>query len=360
MSKILFVSKDNGGAAMTVPLAKEALANGCEIFPITEHLATKRFEEAGLKAYFSTSADFSQEPFYLDVHKCLLDIKPDAVVVSSGHPIHLEQLFAVFASEMEIPLVCIEDYWSVSRRIKPARPSMVLTIDSYGEEIVERLFGFGARSAVDIERLRLSVGHHEVGAILDAINDQNGLKIFSEKTKDFDFVVTLIGGGEQTTSQLTIILECMRQSRGRWCLVPRFHPKTLKWPDKQGRILGEVWNEMLRPFSDRVVYVPEVKTETVVVGADIVASGFSTLMTGSAYIGRPTICLKTKETMDDLLSQSGGILTEVPAVALQCANDVSEPTDLSKFLGRVYPRAVQEFQPYDPKRAFAALSRFLK
>lgn len=350
MSKILFVSKDIGGSAMTIPLAKEAQTNGCEVCVVTEHLAAKKFEDAGFKAYFSTTADFSQKPFYVDVHKCLQDVYPDVVVVSAGAPIHLEQLFAVFSSQMSIPLVCIEDYWTVSRKIKPAHPDLIVSIDSYGKNLVRQLFP---------DTNVVVVGHHEVTAVVEAKKDTEGLHVLSDKTQGFDFVCTLIGGGEQTTSQLKLILECMKQSSGRWCLVPRFHPKTLQWKDKEGRVLGDVWNEMLKPFDDCVVYLPEVKTETVVAGVHVVASGFSTLMSGAAYIGKPTLCLRTEETMEDLHFQSGGVLTEVPIVALQCADVVDEPTDLSQFLERTHPRAQEEFRPYNPAMAYEAIKCFL-
>ena len=339
---------------MTIPLARVSEFNGHKVFPITEHLATKRFEDAGFEPYFGTPKDIATDPFYFDVYAALLDIKPNLVVVSAGWPIHLEQLFAVFANQMDIPLVCIEDYWAVSRKIKPARPDLILTIDSYGEDIANKLF-VGGRS--------VSIGHHEVSAILNAQYDKEGIRTFVEKTQDFEFTVALIGAGEQTASQIKLILECMEQSSGRWCLVPRFHPKTLEWKGKDGRVFKDVWNELLQPFADRVVYVPEVKTETVVVAADVTASGFSTVMAGTAYICKPTLCLKTPETMADLAVQSGGVLQEVPAVALQCADVVTEPTDLSRFVGktrmRSYPRAFQEFQPYDPEKAYMAIAKLL-
>ena len=360
MARILFVSKDNGGSAMTIPLARVLEFNGHKVFSITEHLATKRFTDAGFKPYFGTTKDIATDPFYFDVYAALCDIVPDIIVVSAGWPIHLEQLFAVFANQMDIPLVCIEDYWAVSCKIKPACPNMVLSIDTYGEEIAKKLFHADMRVVFpQMELPVFSVGHHEVGAILDAQNDKKGIQIFVEKTQDFEFAVTLIGAGEQTASQIKLILKCMTKSTGRWCLVPRFHPKTLEWKGEDGRVFKDVWNELLQPFADRVVYVPEVKTETVVAAADIVASGFGTMMTGAAYIGKPTLCLKTPETMADLNWQSGGWLQEVPAVALQCADVVTEPTDLSHFIGKTYSRAQEEFQPYDPEKAYVAIAQLL-
>ncbi|HEY4486823.1 MAG TPA: hypothetical protein VJB70_03795 [Candidatus Paceibacterota bacterium] len=352
MSRIPFVSKDNGGAAMVVPLAVEVRAHGHIVEAIAEGLATKHFEKADFRFYFQGTVDFQKDPFILDSLRVLRHISPEVVVVSAGSPIHLERQFAITASQLQIPLVCVEDYWGVSSKLQPTRatPQLVLSIDSYGKAIAQELY---PSAAIQI------VGHHEIKAITDAQNDTAGLAIFAEKTRGFDHTCVLVGGGAYTTAEIKLLVQSLKKSSGKWCLVPRFHPKTLAWSSEDGRTLEDVWKELLGPLGDRVVYVPGVKTETVVAGADVVASGFSTLMSGSAYIGKPTVCLKTKETMESLLAQSNGILNEVPVVALGCADVMESPVDLATFLGKTYLRAQEEFQPYDPKKAFTALSQFL-
>src|SRR3989338_4926640 len=140
MSTHVVASKDIGPTRMTGPLILELLRRGHKVFVIAEHLSVNEFLKIVITLYFGTNVNFSIEPFYVDVYKMLLDINPDVVTVSASIPINLEQQFAVYASQMGIPVVGIEDYEGVSVSLRPANLRGLLINNHRGLPVASDLF----------------------------------------------------------------------------------------------------------------------------------------------------------------------------------------------------------------------------
>ncbi|MDP3726491.1 MAG: hypothetical protein Q8R36_04835 [bacterium] len=351
MAKVLFVSKDKGGAQMMIPLVIEIVKHGHDDMVISEGLASKLFEAEDFPLYFKGTVNFQEEPFTLDAEAVLKKQKPDVVVVSSGFPINLEYLFAKAANELGMPLVLLEDYWGGCKRFTSVRPCLVLTPDEYGAQMAEACFAM-SMTRCDVK----TVGHHELSAkelhpvnpslLNDLLLPATGLRCL------------YVGGGNSTTAELELLLKCLKQTSEEWWLLPRFHPKWINVISPNGRTYSEVWNEILKPFQSRVIDTSVCKEPSNLVGfVDVVASGFSTLLNVAAFRGLITVSLFTEETMKSIREELE--LEEVPLVALGLAHSISVPTNISTLKPPDRGRVSQTLKPYDPSLAYDYLSNLL-
>lgn len=343
MSKVLFVSKDKGGAQVLIPLAKFVRKNGHEVVVVAEGLAAKQFEEAGFTLYFKGMVDFKEIPFMLDVIKVVENTKPDVIIVSAGFPINLEGAFAVASAKKGIPLVIMEDFWGGSGKLKGIIPQLILTLDAYGEKLVHEMF-----PDVPTE----VIGHHELPFPITRLLYSTDEVLSSKK-----YTCVYIGAGYPTEAELKLLVDCLKMTDKEWCLIPCFHPKCINWKTEDGKRLEDIWNEVLKPISGRVHFISD-PVESIIPLADIVVSGFSTLLNLSAYLGRTTASLQTTETLASIKEQAG--LDKIPIIELGCAHVITEPISLDTLSSLVdMKESGRRLRPYLSETAFQAISQFL-
>ncbi len=347
MAKVLFVCKDKGGAQMTIPLVLEVVKNGHDYLIIAEGLAAEMFEREELSLYFKGTVNFGEEPFTLDAVAVLNKQKPDAVVVSAGFPINLEYAFAKAANELAVPLVVIEDYWGVCKNLLGRKPDLMLTTDLYSKNLAQSLF---RDTTVEI------VGHHELSSRELRVRDPSLVSRLQLPKKGL--VCLYIGGGDSTTAELNLLVKCLEKTSNTWWLLPRFHPKWINVASSDGRTYAEVWNKILESFRSRVINTHACREPTdIMYFVDVVAGGFSTLLSTAAYLGKFTVSLTTEETMRDFKKITG--LPQVPLVTLGLAHSVNVPTNFSMFFRADRELVDELLKPYNPALAHSHLSRFL-
>ena len=339
---LLFVAKDMGSSNVTLDLALKCVAEGHEVHAVTEGLASKRYILGGITPRFVGTVNFKTEPFTLDVPKMLEALKPDVVVTGLGSPINLEGAFGVVSNALGMPLVECEDFWNGHSR-SAANPDLLLTLDEYAAELMRKSH---PRTTVEI------VGNPGVAGY-ELAPEVVGLR------RHFDRVFVYPGGGDYTTDEIRFLAACLKQTSHNWCLIARFHQKWMKEKNPaDGRPYGDMWKEMLQEFRERVVYLDSVKvTETIVAAADGTFSGFSTLLTTSAFHNCPTGSLHLPSVMASLKAQAN--LNEVPIVKLGCAHSLAEPVDLAG-LAPPPPENVAKLKPYNVDAAYAALMAVFK
>ncbi len=363
MARILFVAKDNGCASVTEQVAVLARDDRHQVFTALEGLAMARFEALGIPIYeppnYIGAVNFKAPSCPAEkyaVHnfsaaKLLDDIRPDIIVSGIGGPINMEQSVAEEASLRDIPLVLAEDFWANSVRFKGMNPAMVLTVDDYAKEVVSNAF---PKARVHI------VGNPgakevEVPAAVQAKMD--------ELHHRFDMVCLFAaGGGDATAPELSLLMQCLARTRSNWCLIPRFHPKWVpqKVPGTE-ETYGEVWEKLLASLEgvqDRIIRdVVAPSADPVAVEADMVLSGYSTVMTTALQYRVPAVCLKTSVTVE-ALKESNPCLPEIPWVGLGLAPAVTEPVDLSKF-ALPSDEALKKIIPYDAALAYKHIRELL-
>lgn len=339
--KLLIVSKDIGGAEVTAPLAKVAIENGDAVTVITEGLAPAEFMKRGVP--------FSWEGMLGRLDWLITELKrldPQAVVVSLGQPINLENLFAKAANEFCIPLVFIEDCTGAHVR-SYAVPDMVLTLNWFSRELACKSYPHAIVETVGDNGVP---GEEEKKTITALYSDL--------RLKGSETVIAYVGGEPDTTAeQLRLLLKCLELTKGKWCLVTRYHPKRKDLIDKaNGRRYEEVWNEMLAPVWDRVASDPIGNGRMLAGSADIVCGDFSTLLTVAACCGNVSVFLETPSVLKHMKKETG--LKVFPLAEMGCANRVAEPVDLFKLrppkLGKL-----DLLKPYDPKLAYKHIKEFV-
>lgn len=364
MARILFVAKDNGCASVTEQVAVLAREGGHEVFIALEGLAMARYEVLGIPIYelpnYIGAVNFKEPSCPAETYavhnfsaaEILKKIRPDLVVTGVGSPINIQRDIAEEATRRGIPLVLCEDFWSKIPGhfdIAKVKPSLVLTVDGYSAELSKPFFSGAEYHVVGNPGVKKVPVPQEVETQLHAIRDEG-----------FERLYIFAGGGASATNELSLLLQCLEQTSGRWCIIPRFHPKVAQWTvPGEHRTYGELWKEFLKPFSEHVRYVEAPSTDPIAVApsADVLVSGFSTLMTTAAHYRKQVICLKTPETIASLKAH-GGHYTEIPQVALGLASEVTKPTDLSQF-GMPSVEALKKLVPYDAELAYKYICALL-
>lgn len=367
MARILFAAKDNGCASVTEQVAVLARNDGHEVVCAIEGLAMARYEKLGFKLYelpnFRGMVDFraptaEERRKYFNMERYVADVKPDVVVTGLGSPINIQRDIAEAATRWSVPLVVCEDFWAKSvghLSHDKVNPEMILTVDEYSVELVKKAFPNARQCIVG------NPGVKEVTVPLEVRAQMVALK------GEFDHVCVYAGGGpESILSELRLLLGCVKKTQGKWCVIPGFHPKysnlKLEGMDKP---YGEIWREFLEPFSDCVRYIRHATqegklapTDESAMCADLVASGFSTIMSTAVAKGVPAVCLNTPETIAALKAH-GEHYTELPQVAIGIAPEVITPKDLSFALTPPSDETIAKIIPYDAKVAWGYIQELL-
>ncbi|OHB16207.1 MAG: hypothetical protein A2431_02245 [Candidatus Zambryskibacteria bacterium RIFOXYC1_FULL_39_10] len=346
--KILFVSRDNGGAKMSVPTAKLALDRGHEILIVVEGLAADRFQEAGFFNYDSKAKLVFKGPenqkeisFSVEAHSVLVKFRPDVVVATRSVPDSLESIFGEAANTLGIPLVLMEDYWGCCQLYK-ARPDVVVTLDEYARELAEMSY----------PNMRVIIAGNPTVIEKMSIPDEVERRV-EELRSQFGRVIVFAGGNPQEmTVELQLLIECLKLTED-WCLISRPHPTIAKSDKEPGLKWADYWNGMLSQFGEHIVSVDCKLGDALAVLCDATISGFSLMLNTAAYARRAAISLET-EIGKQLLFQSGG-LTEVPIVKLGCAQSLKEPCDLGPFIRSADEISLAKLKPFDPAIALKAI-----
>ncbi len=363
MARILFVAKDNGCSSVTEQVAVLAREAGHDVVTALEGLAMARYEALGFTGEAPnwrgmvnfnspTEEDKKKKLPSFDAMKFLDETRPDIIVTGLGSPINIQRDIAEEATRRKIPLVVCEDFWAKSPGHLDAakvNPTLILTVDDYSIALNRKAFPHVSMAVVDNPGAKKVEVPPEVEAQMKKIREEG-----------FDTIYVFAGGGASATNELALLLKCLEKTPGNYCIIPRFHPKVMAWKiPGESRTYGELWTEYLAPFAKRVRYVEAKSADPVAVSdsADVLVSGFSTLMTTAAYCGKRVICLKTSETVASLKAH-GEHYTEIPQVALGLAHAVTEPTDLSQF-GKPSTEAIKKLIPYDGKAAWQHIQELL-
>lgn len=338
------MSKDLGGGFVAAGLAKMAMERGDRVVVITEGLAPREFGKHGVPLYFQGTTNFQEVPFSLDVWAVLQKVRPDLVVVTLGSPSNLENAFALAANRSGILLVFIEDCHGAHVRTS-ATPNLVVTLDNYASQLV--LARYLATQVV-------IAGHPGVPTLeeVKAIKDRCLHELKIDGTRVYAFVGGDPGAAEE---QLALLVRCLQQTHGQWCLIPRFHPK---WVDvdnpNSSQTYGEIWQELLKPIASRLKLDTVGDGRKLVASADVAVADYSTLLTTAVCCGKTAVFLETPAVIESMIATTG--LTGMPLVELGCAYRVNEPMDLST-LAPPSPQKKSSLQSYDPVKAYEAMRR---
>lgn len=344
MKKVLFVSKDIGGANIAAPLAEEFVRGGHSTTIISEGLASAIFEKRGFNLYFKGTINFLEEPFTLDAVAVIKKINPDIVVCTDGSPIHLEEEFGLVANQLSVPLVFLEGFWGSFIRNK-ARPDAMLVLDMYSKELALKAY---PEAKVTV------VGNPGVVKKNELSSLDNHLLDYLKKDSAKVFLYT---GGDPvaTVEQLDLLVKCLKKTSGKWWLILRFHPKWVKVTERKSkRTFGEIWNEILSPVVGRIIGHESLSMMEVVVNSDLLLSDYSTFLTTAVIAGKTAITLFTPSVKKSLQGES--VVDQVPLVTLGYAYEVKKSCDLSMF--QPSGKSLDGLRPYDSNVAYTAIMNF--
>lgn len=349
--KIMFVSRDNGGAKMSVPTAQLALDKGHEVGLVVEGLAADRFQEAGLfnagskaKLLFRGTENHRKMPFSVEPAPILLDyFRPDVVVATRSFRDSLESVFDQAANETGIPLVLMEDFWAGFRSYA-AQPDTIVTLDEYAEKLAKeshpdaRAVIAGNSTVIPPEQMSIPA---EVQAEVEDFRSRFG-RVF----------VFAGGNARQMTAELELLIECLELTRN-WCLISRPHPTIAKSEKEPGLKWSDFWNGMLKKFGERIVTVECKNGDHLAAICDATISGFSLMLNTAAYARRAAISLETEIGKRELFNSVG--LSEVPIVALGCASSLGEPCSLDPLVRPAAEENLAKLKPFNSRIALEAI-----
>ena len=375
MARILFAAKDNGCSSVTEEVAVLARGAGHDVMTVLEGLAMARYEKLGFPVRVApnragcvdfrapTDEEKGRGVDHFDAHNYLRAVSPDIIVTGLGSPINIQRDIAEEATRHGVPLVVCEDFWAKSPgHLDPTKvwPHMILTVDSYSTALNARTFP--NQEHTDTQYRERHNEQHIVGNPgVKKVEVSSEVRAQVEALRgEFGAVYVFAGGGPAScTAELDLLLQCLAKTPGKWCLVPRFHPKYAKLQlSGMEKPYGGLWAEYLAPFADRVRYVDAPSTDPIACVADVVASGFSTLLSTALWNGVPGVCLRTPETIASLKAH-GAHYDEIPQVALGLVPAVIAPTDLSPFGKMPSDEVMKKLVPYDAKLAWQHIRTLL-
>lgn len=346
--KILFVSRDNGGAKQSVPTALLALKNGHEVGIVVEGLAIERFKDAGFfkprsKAELLFKGSISK-PSRIKAGQILEKFKPDRVVITRSQLDSLESKFGLAANKAGIPLIMLEDYWA-GYITSQARPDVIVTLDEYAQELARRAY----------PKIKIVIAGNPAFISLDKIKIPFEVrKKFKELRQKFSRVFLYAGGEKkQMMAELRLLSECLRLTQN-WCLIVRPHPLEVQ-KDKQNKIKGNSgWSFILKEFGERIVTVKSDSGDNLAMLADATFSGSSTMLSTAAYAHKAAISIHT-DLGDNVLKEMK--LTALPLISLKCARQLRSPCDLDKFrfIQPAEKADLNKLQPFNVSLALEAI-----
>ena len=343
--KLLFVSKDVGDTKMILPIAKEALVAGHDVFVVAEGKGANLYSEFGIETFFLGTPDFEEVAFTIDQAALLRNLNPSAVIVGFPGPLNLSKKISLEANAAGIPVVGVEDYWACVKRMPEVMLSLVLTIDDYAVEIAKSFLGQDIRISV--------VGNHTVpgpdyrpsGDILDGIKELH---------TRFEEIFVFGGGRENTTDELKLLVSSLQKISGNWCLIPRYHQNYLEKISAGGRKFRDVWDELLLPLGNRVIRFETGTSDDLAMVCDAYFSGCGSSMNTAIACGKPTVAVVTKTTMEVLRNSC---LDIVPAVRLGGAQILTEVCDLRPMLTKPEKSVREKFKPLNAKLALKEIEK---
>lgn len=170
--------------------------------------------------------------------------------------------------------------------------------------------------------------------------------------QDYDRVFLFVGASpEPTTAELELLIECLKQTKDDWCLVPAFHPKHAK-AEKDGVPYQDVWRDRLSVFGDRIVSVPSAKnSDELAVCCDATFAAHSLTLISAVVGGRQAASLWTPAS-EASLSRQVGLLT-FPLVSMGLPQ-IREVVPLDSI--PMVPAGLSaKLQPFDPNVALNAI-----
>lgn len=273
---------------------------------------------------------------------------PTAVLVGESKPIYAERLIAHAVMEInkhrmnKIKLVCCQDFWSSGVIVAPDIVySMAQVNDEYAAELTLKTYPYLSERDIII---RGNPGVKTV-KVRPEITEK-----YAELRKQYDTVYFFPGGSEPRTSkELMVLYESLCKTHGSWCLVVGWHPKLVEE-------FGSLWRKIIEPFGPHVIEAEPGTGDEWGSTADVIVSGWSTIMTTAAYARKRVIAINTPEGAVDLSLRS---MEQIPQVAMGWADCISEPSDLSG-LGVVSDKAYAKLVPYDTQKAYESIVELLE
>lgn len=346
--RIIFVSRDNGGAKQSVPLALLAMKKGHEVGIVVEGLAVDRFNDAGFfkselkaKTFFK---GYVSKPSRIEAGPILNEFKPDAVVITRSNLDSLENEFGLTANKSGIPVVLLEDYWA-GHLTSRARPDLIVTLDEYAEELARKSHT-NAKIIIAGNPAFISPDQAEI-----PFKVRNK---FKELRAKFGRVFVYAGGErKQMTAELDLLSKCLRLTKN-WCLIVRLHPLEAEKEKETGIKEGRDQDNLLKEFGERIVMVEFKMGDPLAILADATFSGSSTMLNTAAYARKASISIRT-ELGVKALKEIG--LTELPLIRLKCVRQLRSPCNLDD-LGFIQPAEesnLARLKPFDAGLALKAI-----
>lgn len=336
MAKLLFVSKDIGGTKMLVPIASEAKNRGHKIYVVAEGNGAFLWPRADMISFAVSSLEF------------LKTIQPDAVLMEFPFSANFAKNIGIQANQLDIPIILVEDYWGVCRRLSEVRLGLVLTIDEYAKKIAMETVGRNIPVEV--------IGNHAVANIEKYPPPAEVLEILSVARRRFQEIFIYVGGNV-VEADLRLLVSSLLCTPGNWGLIPCYHPNYRDCVDRSsGKKCSEVWNAMLDPIADRVVRCDSITSDSLAVLGDACFSAFGSSVSTAIRAGKPVVILSTPES-DTALKRVN--LEEVPWLALGAAGMIRTPQNIRPFLVPPSKEVRNKFMPLNPFIAVNSIEDFL-
>lgn len=340
--KILFVTKDLGAAKAAIPVAELARKVCQSVSVMTEGKSIGGWQDAGFRPDIAFEGQEFPDGSVLPRENFLELLKPDVVVATQSSPCFLEDMVAQRANVAGVPVVFIEDFWAGHRRAK-AKPDLVLTLDEAGADL--------ARASYEGKCKIVIVGNPSVEEITPSATTLD--EVGSLRQDHYDKVFLFVGASpEPTTSELALLIECLKNTKDCWCLVPAFHPKHAK-AEKDGVPYQEIWRDMLSVFGDRIVSVPSAKnSDELAVCCDATFAAHSLTLISAVVGGKQAASLWTPAS-EASFSRQVGLLT-FPLVSMGLPQ-IREAVSLHALPTVPTTGLSAKLRPFDPKVALSAI-----
>ncbi|MDO8667868.1 MAG: hypothetical protein Q7K35_02085 [bacterium] len=333
---------------MLVPIAIEAKNRGHEVCVAAEGAGVFLWFQAGLKPFFigAPSSDIIAPVF--DAGAFLKNVRPDAILMEFPFSVNIAKDVGLEANKRGIPVILIEDYWAVSKRLCGIRLDLILTIDEYAKKIAEE---------TTLWRIPVKViGNHAVSDIKKYSTPDKVLEILSEARRRFDELFVYIGGNV-AEADLKLLVSSLLLTPGNWGLIPCYHPNYKdRIEDVSGKKCFEIWDELLDPIHNRIVRCDSGTSDDLAILADACFSAFGSSVSTAIRSGKPAVILSTPES-DAALKKVN--LEEVPWLALGAVGIIKTPQNIRPFLTPASEEVRNKFIPLNPKKAADYIEDFL-
>lgn len=301
MATIAFGTKDIGGFQVAEPIVRLAIERGHGVIIAAEGFSIAEWKKAGFGLHFEGTKDFASEPFEFNAEEFLKNHKPDAVVVTYGAPINIEEKLAQVATRYGAPLIGIEDVWGAALRIDPDMFDTILT-QEFGREVLKEL-------APNTKAMIIETGSPFVASMMQNAVPPEIAEIFERRERHHRFTVLIAGDDDETQHYLHWALASIAKSRNSEAFLPiwRAHPRTFASEKDK-----EVWFHQVELWkairgTNQITTMPEIKdTRFIARLADITVSNYGTLFLASAVAGKIPVRVRS-ELGDALMKKYTGL-----------------------------------------------------